>query len=567
MKQCYNLCLLRIAQIFCFFLTLTASAQVQTARYIKITSKVNAYWEYLPKGYNPTSTKTYPLMLTLPGFGNMGNGSPTELPRALDGQVGTWIRNGNFPDSFVVKGQIFRFIVITPQFIKSPWPDAKDIDSVLNFVVQKYRVDLKRIYLTGLSYGGGLCWEYISASSTYANRIAAIAPSASTANLSISRSRVAAAANVAVWATHNDRDPMVGDTNTINTINRVNASPAPYPFAKYTIFKDTVHDAWHKAYDPRSCCAYRENGLNVYEWLLQYQRISTTTSTLTGNIAPRAKAGADKIITTPTNSIKLYGTGSDADDSVTYYSWAKISGPARGYVKTSGLATTTMMDLVPGTYLFQLSVADSRRAIGRDTVQVIVNMAPKAYAGTDKSITLPTNYVNLSGSGSDADGSIASYKWSKVSGPSYYTFSSSTTAATRVSNLVAGSYVFRLTVKDNRGGTAYDDVVVTVKSATAAVITLNNAVDEQQDSLLQNSLQVFPNPVQGAAIIELNNKYQGSLTIELLDWSGRVLREVRTVKDQEHYRTSLWMGELTKGGYLLRVQGVNWKAVTKITKL
>ncbi|MEO9893238.1 malectin domain-containing carbohydrate-binding protein, partial [Aurantibacter sp.] len=46
-----------------------------------------------------------------------------------------------------------------------------------------------------------------------------------------------------------------------------------------------------------------------------------------------------------------------------------------------------------------------------------VNELPIADAGDDKTITLPTNSVELVGSGTDSDGTIDSYAWTKVSGP------------------------------------------------------------------------------------------------------------------------------------------------------
>ena len=46
------------------------------------------------------------------------------------------------------------------------------------------------------------------------------------------------------------------------------------------------------------------------------------------------------------------------------------------------------------------------------------NIPPVANAGIDQTITLPTNIVLLNGSGTDADGTIVSYAWTKISGPS-----------------------------------------------------------------------------------------------------------------------------------------------------
>ncbi|QNP51181.1 hypothetical protein H9L05_13895 [Hymenobacter qilianensis] len=95
------------------------------------------------------------------------------------------------------------------------------------------------------------------------------------------------------------------------------------------------------------------------------------------------------------------------------------------------------------------------------------NPAPVANAGADKTITLPTNSVVLTGSGTD-DGSIAGYSWSQVgTTPSTATLSGANTASLTASGLVAGTYTFALVVTDNLGkASAADQVVVTVNSTT-----------------------------------------------------------------------------------------------------
>jgi hypothetical protein len=112
------------------------------------------------------------------------------------------------------------------------------------------------------------------------------------------------------------------------------------------------------------------------------------------------------------------------------------------------------------------------RAISGSTNLVApANTPPTVNAGNDQSITLPTSSVQLNGTASDPGGSIASYNWSKISGPSQFTFSSTSIANPTVSNLAQGTYTFRLTVTDNQGATATDDVNVVVNAAIVAVST------------------------------------------------------------------------------------------------
>ena len=83
----------------------------------------------------------------------------------------------------------------------------------------------------------------------------------------------------------------------------------------------------------------------------------------------------------------------------------------------------------------------------------------------DQTITLPVNIVTLSGSGSDADGTIAAYSWTKISGPSGSAIVNPATAATDITGLVQGVYQFQLQVTDNNGATATDVISITVNAA------------------------------------------------------------------------------------------------------
>jgi len=78
-------------------------------------------------------------------------------------------------------------------------------------------------------------------------------------------------------------------------------------------------------------------------------------------------------------------------------------------------------------------------------------------------ITLPTNATSLSGAASsDADGTIVSFLWQQVTGPSASTLSSTNTESINVSNLQAGVYTYRLTVRDNDNATSTATVTVTI---------------------------------------------------------------------------------------------------------
>lgn len=198
----------------------------------------------------------------------------------------------------------------------------------------------------------------------------------------------------------------------------------------------------------------------------------TVTVNAAANQAPVANAGIDITITLPVNSTTLSGSGTDADGTIVGYAWARVSGPTTFTLGTANAASSSLTNLVEGVYVFRLTVTDNNGATGTDNVTVVVNaanapsnQAPTANAGPDRTITLPVNNTTLSGSGTDPDGTIVSYNWTKISGPATFLVASGSAASTALSNLVQGVYIFRLTVTDNYGATDTDDVTVTVNAA------------------------------------------------------------------------------------------------------
>jgi hypothetical protein len=90
------------------------------------------------------------------------------------------------------------------------------------------------------------------------------------------------------------------------------------------------------------------------------------------------------------------------------------------------------------------------------------NRAPTAYAGEDKTTTLPNNSLKLTGTGTDSDGNITAYQWKKTYGPSVR-MSGEATSTLSLTKLVEGNYTFSFTVTDNGGLNDTDYVVVRVR--------------------------------------------------------------------------------------------------------
>ena len=122
-----------------------------------------------------------------------------------------------------------------------------------------------------------------------------------------------------------------------------------------------------------------------------------------------------------------------------------------------------------------MTVTDNNGAPNTDTVQVTVNANPNTppvvtNTGGNPSITLPVDSVSLTATATD-DGTIQSYSWSKVVGPSTYSIVSPGSLNTVVRNLGVGSYQFQLSVIDNGGAVTSKIVFVTVSPNITPVIS------------------------------------------------------------------------------------------------
>jgi predicted peptidase len=238
--------------------------QVKQVLPTALDGNIGGYLEYLP-GDHGSSTHTYPLLIFCHGAGEVGDGSDTSLDKVAANGVPKLIRAGTFPAGFTVAGETYSFIVISPQF--KNWPAASNVTALLDHLrARDLRIDPRRIYITGLSMGGGATWD-VASNATLLPSIAAAAPVCGAQDSNDSGAKRIADSHLPVWAFHNDGDPTVSVNNTLHWIDAINGHGPAVPPRK-TIFTANSHDAWTKAYDP----SYREsiNGLsmNVYEWLL-----------------------------------------------------------------------------------------------------------------------------------------------------------------------------------------------------------------------------------------------------------------------------------------------------------
>ena len=352
---------------------LTGSGQYLYMRSVAIVPNSKAYWEYLPLGYNAKDTSTkYPLMVYIHGAGDYGNGTPTDMKLVLRSGPVREISLGHFPDSFSVGGKSYRFIVITPQFMIQP--TVNQIDSVINFCVAAYKVDVSRIYLTGLSMGGGLTWEYAGNKAAFANRLAAILPICGYVLPDSLRGRVIAASNLPVWTTHNNLDPVAPVQWSVMQVAWVNDSPSPNPLAMLTILDSANHDAWTRTYNP----TFTVNNMNVYQWMLSHSRASQP---------PVVGIGRAQNITLPVCTATVSASASANPGAIISHTWTFVSGPSAAVVSNPAYNVTNISGMtVAGIYTFKYSATNNANLTSSVTTQIVVGV-PIVPLGGDSAAT------------------------------------------------------------------------------------------------------------------------------------------------------------------------------------
>jgi predicted peptidase len=196
------------------------------------------YVLFVPHDYK--GDQQYPLILFLHGAGETGTDG---LKQAQVG-IGPAIKK---------QEKTFGFITVMPQSQKRTWladsDDAKRALAILAEIQKEYKVDAKRIYLTGLSMGGYGTW---SLAVKYPDRWAAIVPVCGRGD----PTQAEKIKDLPCWCFHGDADGAVKvqhSRDMIEAIKKAGGKPT------YTEYPGVGHNSWDKAYGTAE----------LYEWLLK----------------------------------------------------------------------------------------------------------------------------------------------------------------------------------------------------------------------------------------------------------------------------------------------------------
>ena len=220
---------------------------VKEFKFEKVSQATVRYLLFLPKGYESSSDKRWPLLLFLHGAGERGSD--------------IWKVTTHGPPKIVAHNPDFPFILVSPQCPEGEIWSTDQLLALLDDVSKNLRVDSHRVYLSGLSMGGYGTWDL---GLSHPERFAAIVPicgGGELINILLAEgTKGEALRTLGVWAFHGGKDPIVPveeSQRLVDMLKKVKVQDV-----KLTVYPEAGHDSWTEAYnDPK-----------LYEWLLSHER-------------------------------------------------------------------------------------------------------------------------------------------------------------------------------------------------------------------------------------------------------------------------------------------------------
>lgn len=268
-------------------------------------SEQRDYWLLLPRGYDDDAKRRWPLILFLHGTGERGDGADDLAFVLRFGPLAeAWCRKRDLPfvmaapqlplfdrsDHLRLRAGIAkpdergerelpyepedrparaarRRLDDTPSDIDAEeswavdgppggWQQCEDdLLQILGDCLDQARIDQRRIYLTGLSYGGYGTWHMAA---RHPDLWAAIAPVCGAADPAIADRLIQP--ELPIWMFHGGRDPLIKVDWAYPLFNALET--AGHRSVRFTVFEDLGHNCWDRVYA----------GDDLYRWFLQQRR-------------------------------------------------------------------------------------------------------------------------------------------------------------------------------------------------------------------------------------------------------------------------------------------------------
>lgn len=283
----------------------TAAAASSPARllretFVSVQDGDRDFFVYVPAGYQDDDERRWPVLLFLHGNGERGDGKadldwvtvhgplyeawvrkrdlpflivapqlplfgfektvdyirdrdPASIPRRLDDGVPPRPEEFETPEP-MAGAKARRRLPLGPEGPPKGWPlREEDLLKVLDQTLRKYDADPRRVYLTGLSYGGFGTWHLAS---RHPERFAAIAPVVGWGHPDLMPPL--ARRKMPIWAFAGGRDDTVLVKYFYKGLNKL--EQLGHKDVRFTIHEDMGHDTWRRVYA----------GRDLYDWLLEH---------------------------------------------------------------------------------------------------------------------------------------------------------------------------------------------------------------------------------------------------------------------------------------------------------
>ncbi|GAB3947449.1 alpha/beta fold hydrolase [Spirosoma harenae] len=218
-----------------FFLFFCAGLYAQpTAK----TKEAYKYLLYLPKNY-ASEKSDFPLVIYLHGSSHRGQ----DLAK---------LKSYGLPQ-LVEQGQDFDFIIASPQCPNGKfWSTDNWFEPLFEELKTKYRIDPKRVYLTGISMGGYGVWQ---TALEYPDKFAAIVPLCGGCDDS---TKVCQIRHIPIWTFHGTTDYVIPINETERLVKRLNTCGGQ---VKFTRLEGEGHGIQY---------LYKDK--TIYDWLLEQRK-------------------------------------------------------------------------------------------------------------------------------------------------------------------------------------------------------------------------------------------------------------------------------------------------------
>jgi len=236
---------------------------IQVAKLHESTSSPYGHYIYTPSSYSDDGPE-FPLLVFLHGAGQVGNSKndPSKLELVLLNGPPHMINIGAWDPTYPM-------IVASPQCHEGGW-NSQLVHDFIQYLIDNYEINKRRIFITGLSMGGYGTFGYIGdfGEDSFAAACVPICGGGST-------NKAENFYKVPTWAFHGDADSIVLPSKSLDMINAINKFK-PSPLARVTIYPGVGHDSWSITYDGTGMGTesndYDKFSLSIYDWMFQFEK-------------------------------------------------------------------------------------------------------------------------------------------------------------------------------------------------------------------------------------------------------------------------------------------------------